>query len=213
MASLSLKQIANNANMTPKHKMSVFMTFYQNYHDKAAILNEACSLGLFDFLKYLLANRVQQYVNLRENNNALRCAAKNGHQDIIKLLLSKGAVDIGDQAFKDSIENGYYHCVYTFIKFGSPNIIANNNFALKWASHLGHLKTVEELIKHGAVVTEDCIDRSHWLVRDYLIQVYQEQLNIACKLRINELYQIAREESNNLDIQITKFFEEINSYQ
>ena len=208
---LSIQQVMN-ANMQPKDELKFLIMIYQNCHDKAAIFNEACSLGLFCFARYMVKNGIQRYVNLKENNNGLRCAAKSGHHQIVSLLLGNGAVDIGDQGFKDSIENGYYQCVALFIKFGA-NVIANNNFALKWASHLGHLKTVEVLIKNGAVVTPDCIDRSHWLVKNHLIQVYQEQLNIACKLKINELYQIAKEESNNLDIEITKFFQEINSFQ
>ena len=53
-----------------------------------------------------------------ENNYALNWASENGHLEVVKYLVKKGA-----------------------------NVTAANNYPLKWASEKGHLKVVKYLVK------------------------------------------------------------------
>jgi ankyrin repeat protein len=90
--------------------------------------------------------------NIHANNDeALRYAAANGHLDVVKYLVEKGAYihAIYDATLRVSAENGHLDIVKYLIENGA-NIHAGNDYALRFAVYNGHLDVVKCLIENGA---------------------------------------------------------------
>ena len=87
-------------------------------------ITEVSKYGLVDEVKKLIENGIDPSDN---NNYAIKWASKNGHLEIVKLLLQDKRVD--------------------------PS--ANNNYAIKWASKNGHTEVVKLLLEDPRVDPSD----------------------------------------------------------
>jgi len=88
-----------------------------------------------------------------DNNYALFWASRNGHIEIVKILL-KNDVDIhghNDYAIRSASQNGHFELVELLLENGA-DIHAGNDYALRWASEKGYLKVVKLLLENGADV-------------------------------------------------------------
>lgn len=83
----------------------------------------------------------------------LRCAAENGHLEIVKLLLEAGAdVHAEDNyALRWAATNGHTEIVRLLLEAGA-DVHAQNKFALKWTAYKGHTEVVRLLLEAGADV-------------------------------------------------------------
>ena len=84
-------------------------------------------------------------------------AAKNGHTDIVRLLLDKGAQpdipnDYGDSPLKAAAGNGHKEVVKLLIDSGAdPNSVdGDKNTALHDAAIMGHNDVIQKLLDIGA---------------------------------------------------------------
>jgi ankyrin repeat protein len=102
-------------------------------------------------IEYLLNS--DKYGNLcNKNINGLtNYASKNGHTDIVKLLIENGADihAIDDYALIYASENGHTDIVNLLIENGA-DIHAKDDYALIWASKKGYIEIVKLLIENGA---------------------------------------------------------------
>jgi len=109
--------------------------------------------------KYLLSDiETQKKFNLNVNGT-FQWASENGHLEVVKLLVEKGA-DIhadNDNALRWASKNGHLEVVEFLVEKGA-DIHANNDGALKWASKNGYLEVVEFLVEKGADIhaNNDC---------------------------------------------------------
>ena len=96
-----------------------------DYKDKTRIkgVQESITSKLTTLEKLNKFFNKQHYAN---DDDALRWASENGHVEIVKLLLKRGA-----------------------------NVHAENDYALRWASVNGHIKVIELLLNNGADVHAD----------------------------------------------------------
>jgi len=80
------------------------------------------------------------------NNYAIKWASQNGHLEVVKYLVKKGA-DITaniNYPLRWASKNGHLKVVKYLVKKGA-DITADNNYALIWVSENGHLKVVKYL--------------------------------------------------------------------
>jgi len=96
--------------------------------------------------KYLLSD-IETHKKFNFNINASLCrASENGHLEVVKLLVEKGA-DIhadNDYSLKWASGNGHLEVVKLLVEKGA-NIHANNDCAFQLASIYGHLEVVKFL--------------------------------------------------------------------
>ncbi len=102
---------------------------------------------------------------------ALRWAAKNGHQEVVKELLTYDAVKDNttaddNEALYLAAEYGHLEVVKELLTYDAikNNIAADDNDALRWAAKNGHLEVVNELLTYDAV-KDNIIARSNGALR------------------------------------------------
>ena len=81
--------------------------------------------------------------NIDTNDDALKWASSNGHLEVVKFLVEKGANVHADDnyALGWASENGHLDVVKFLVEKGA-DVNADNNCALRWASKNGHLDMV-----------------------------------------------------------------------
>jgi ankyrin repeat protein len=111
------------------------------------------SLELFAFIR--INNYWDMFLNLdftkfdihADNDYALRWSSQNGHVEVVKFLIEKGAnihVD-SDQILRLSSQYGRIELIKFLIENGA-DIHAKNDYALKWSSRNGHIEVVKILL-------------------------------------------------------------------
>jgi ankyrin repeat protein len=83
-------------------------------------------------------------------------ASRNGHIEVVKLLIGAGADVTADdnEAIRFASENGHIEVVKLLIGAGA-DVTADDNEAIRFASENGHIEVVKLLIDNGADVTAD----------------------------------------------------------
>ncbi len=80
-----------------------------------------------------------------DDSRALRCAAGNGHLEIVKLLLPVSDPRADDSsALRCAAEGGHLEIVKLLLPVSNPK--ANRSGALRWASENGHLEVIKLLL-------------------------------------------------------------------
>jgi ankyrin repeat protein len=90
----------------------------------------------------------------RNNNEGVVLACKQGHLEILKLLLKDGRIDQsanGDECFIEACANGHVD-VMNFLLLNGANAAALDNSAIQLASENGHVKAVKLLLCLSEVV-------------------------------------------------------------
>ena len=121
------------------------------------VILKSMSLNLFKFI--VDNNYWDMFLNLDynkfdlhvEDDYALRWSSSNGHIEIVKFLVEKGANIHADDdyALRWSSFCGHNDVVKFLIEKGA-NIHADDDDALKWSSGNGHIEVVKILIENGA---------------------------------------------------------------
>lgn len=117
----------------------------KKYKAHRIVLSNIRELYTVETFKQLIAARADIHV---WNDYALRCAAYNGHHEIVKCLVEAGA-DIHaceDEALRFAAENGHLEVVKHLITAGA-DIHVWNDEALRYAAESGHIEVVKCLIK------------------------------------------------------------------
>lgn len=121
-------------------------------------ISKACEYNRLEILKYLLLHDVNIAVN---DNEALQMASKNGHNDIIKFILSlpkrshikRRSGLLSKQLSKKSLN------VMTVEEIPETTVVEVNVWCLYNACKSGHLETVKLLLSYNnSIVNSDCID-------------------------------------------------------
>jgi hypothetical protein len=89
-----------------------------------------------------------------EKNYAIQWASKNGHVEVVKLLLSDECVDPSDDgnyAIQQASENGHVEVVKLLLSDERVDPSAHNNYAVRWASKNGHVEVVKLLLSDERV--------------------------------------------------------------
>jgi ankyrin repeat protein len=101
--------------------------------------------------------------------NTLINACKDGHVDVVKLLLNNDRVDPAaddNDAIQWACRNGHEKVVELLLADGRADPAADNNFAIYWACREGHDKVVKLLVADGRV--DPAADNNmaiHWACR------------------------------------------------
>jgi len=101
--------------------------------------------------KYLLSD-VEMHKKFNLNIRASLCwASKNGHLEVVKFLVEKGANVHTNIDYPHCLasENGHLEVVKFLVEKGA-DIHANDDYALQLASGNGHLEVVKFLVEKGA---------------------------------------------------------------
>lgn len=156
--------------------------------DAQVVLFEAAETGnltarIFDFLKQHGSN-----INGAKSNSgktALMIAAENGHEEVCRLLIEKGADvnisdQLGDSALSIAASNGLSNVCARLIKHGADvnKPVASGESLLQVAAQRGHAQTLELLFKHAA--KPDPI-----LINGLLTISVQDNLIEVCKVLVN----------------------------
>ncbi len=97
------------------------------------------------------------------NEEALRDAVMNGHLEMVRYLVSKGA-DIhaeDNEALGWAAEYGHLEVVSYLVSQGG-DIHAYDDQALRWAAENGHLEVVQYLVSQGGDIHADNDDALRW---------------------------------------------------
>ena len=126
-------------------------------NDENDVLYEASEKGEYNLVKYVL-----ERTGFHDYDLALELASRNGHLNIMKLLLEKGA-DMhtsDDYPLISASENGHINVVQHLVENGA-DIHALDDEALKLASKNGHIKVVQYLVENGADISTHAINLAH----------------------------------------------------
>ena len=82
-------------------------------------------------------------------NDILQWAARNGHLDVVKFLVTLPKVDASaydNYAIRWAAANGHLDVVKYLASLPNVDASANNNYAIYWAAKNGHLEVVKFLV-------------------------------------------------------------------
>lgn len=112
-----------------------------------SILQIAAKHGHLDMVRFLIYQGVNNKYDL---NYALEYASKHGHLEIVYFLVSMGTDMTGnDIVIQQAANNGHSHII-RFLIFHGINVMANDNFAVRYACIRGYMNIVQFLISQGA---------------------------------------------------------------
>jgi ankyrin repeat protein len=139
----------------------------------------ACNSGKLTLVKLILDAGGKAAPTCNEGNTALHLAARNGHEDIVGFMLSKGKSDINAQnnngwsALIWAAMGGHTQVVDVLCKASvNYNLAdADGRTALMWAARHGHTGAVGHLLKKG--IDLEVTDKAGLTVGDHARE-YQE---------------------------------------
>src|SRR3989344_1880983 len=146
-----------------------------------------CHEDIFEASKHGCQECIQKYIKDINNKNEygitpLYLASDNGHNKCVELLLKNGATheknNNGNTPLHWASRNGHDKCVELLLKYGATN--EKNNIGdrpLHLASRNRHDKCVELLLKYGALQNGYNSDFIHKTLKQYIKQIYVENLN------------------------------------
>ena len=92
-----------------------------------------------------------------DNNNwTIRWASRNGHKEVVELLLKDSRVDPSDDdnmAIRWASQFGHLDVVKLLLKYPKVDPSGWDNFAIRLASHNGHKEVVKLLLKDKRVLS------------------------------------------------------------
>ena len=137
-----------------------------------------------DFLRGV-ALALEKGASSRTKKEAVKIAAKNGHLQIIKLLIEKGVNNITgvnihykkDDALCAAAYHGHLEVVKYLVENGAIVDAAHNRpLAFAASCYTGHLPVVKFLVENGASIQDAEQNHSRWKfirnkeVKDYLVK-------------------------------------------
>ncbi len=115
------------------------------------LLKKSCQLGLLNGVKLALEKGVDPSI---DNNFAIEYASKNGHLEIVKLLLQDERVDPSDHnnyAIECASKNGHTEVVKLLLQDERVDPSDHRNDAIRYASENGHTEVVKLLLQDKRV--------------------------------------------------------------
>lgn len=134
-------------------------------------LYEACVEGNIKCVKFLVDQVSKSY----DLDRALCCAARNGHLEIVKFLVERGAntsVVDDDSVLYTAVESGYLNTVGYFLDRGS---IMDIDYALTCAIINRSLEIVKFLVWKGAKISEKVLQRAIVMEHPEVVKFLLEQ--------------------------------------
>jgi ankyrin repeat protein len=117
-----------------------------SYETNLDSLGRACYWGHLDMVQILLRNGADPSLC---DNVAIRMASKNGHAEVVHLLMRSRLVDSSDQnnlCIQWACNNGHVQVVRLLLRDPRVDPSVNNNQCIKKASENGHYKVVQTLL-------------------------------------------------------------------
>jgi ankyrin repeat protein len=111
--------------------------------------------------KFLKLVNIDPAIDKRLNGrgkSAIRLASKNGHVEVVKLLLNDPRVDPSAEnnyAIRLASENGHVEAVKLLLNDPRVDPSAENNDAIRWASKNGHAEVVKLLLNDPRIDPSD----------------------------------------------------------
>lgn len=133
-------------------------------------LQGAALFGLEDIVVELL----NKGINSGEYDNALNAAMTNGNMNIIRILVSKGAVLLNSNQLCEAIRSKNHELVMFLIESGTPvNWIKTyeSNQPLYIAVQTKQTDMVKYLLEHGADPNSSCLACALWDNSDEIIDL------------------------------------------
>jgi ankyrin repeat protein len=133
------------------------------------------------------------FINYQDDSGwtALSLAARNGHENIVRLLLGKGAtpnqqLGVRRTTLIDAAMHGHTGIVGLLLKNGAdPNVASQDGWtALMWAADGGHVNTVRLLMESSDLFLRNTYQQTAWdLASDASRLQIAEELRVAMELR------------------------------
>ena len=141
---------------------------FVQYDDDNGSANESLRIaaehGHLDVVQHLINWGAHVHA---DEGAALRQASKNGHTNVVQLLLQNlmqhGRAGL-DKALQFAAERGHADVAQLLIQHGADVNTSGNDGcrAISWASHEGHADVVKVLLQHGADVNADGGEALDW---------------------------------------------------
>lgn len=150
----------------------------------------------------------KQIINTCNKEKALRLASRNGHTEVVRLLLSAGA-DVhadNDYALRYASENGHVEVVRLLLTAGA-DVHADNDYALRIASMNGHVGVVKLLLEAGADVHAKDDDALRWASENGHVEVVRMLLEAGADIHALDDYAL-RWASANGHIEVVSLLKE-----
>jgi len=118
------------------------------------ILLLASEHGNIELVQFVIYNNTIGIFGIDQDNQAIRIASKNGHADIVNLLLTWKGVDpsVEDNiALRVACESGYLNIVKSLLSTGRVDPTSQDNTPFRIACKNGHLEVAKLLLETGVI--------------------------------------------------------------
>ena len=187
-------------NKTLADVCEIYRTHYLEYKDvggfnNSNLLHRSSRYGKLDIVRFCVEEKGLN-VDIRDGNGdtALHKAVREGHLQVIQVLVSSGAdVDMknkfGNTALHWAAHEGHLQVVQHLLSSGADvNVKDNDGYtALHWAARKGNLQVLQHLLSSGADVNvkdNDGYTALHWAAREGHLQVVQHLLSSGADVNV-----------------------------